>query len=197
MNTATRQPGSASVPPSVSALARQARRRRRTAILLIQIALAIGALVFWEWAAGPRNTPGILIDEFYISRPTLVWDALRRWTTEGVLWISIYYTLETTVLGFIIGTAMGLTVGFILGVNPLLASIFQPFINALYSIPRLALVPQESSGNRAGGVTSRRSYRPGDFCGFHSAGARIKRSQRPPASDDRQTGTLASVLGAG
>ncbi len=141
MNTVAAKPGAATVAPSVSALARQARRRRRIAILMIQIALAIGALVFWEWAAGPRNTPGILIDEFYISRPTLVWDALRRWTTEGVLWISIYYTFETTVLGFIIGTAMGLVIGFILGVNPFLASIFQPFINALYSIPRLALVP--------------------------------------------------------
>jgi len=42
----------ASLPtPSVSALARQARRRRRVTILVLQFALAIGALVFWEWAA--------------------------------------------------------------------------------------------------------------------------------------------------
>jgi NitT/TauT family transport system permease protein len=134
-------PGPLVRAPSVSAMARQARRRRRAAIVLIQIALAIGTLVFWEWAAGPRNTPGILIDEFYISRPSLVWDALQRWVKEGVLWISIYYTLETTILGFIIGTALGLVLGFVLGVNPFLAAIFQPFINAFYSIPRLALVP--------------------------------------------------------
>ena len=127
--------------PSVSAQARQARRRRRISIISLQIAIAIGALVFWEWAAGPRNTPGILIDEFYISRPSLVWDALRRWVAEGVLWISIYDTFETTVLGFIIGTFLGLILGFILGVNPFLASVFNPFISAVYSIPRLALVP--------------------------------------------------------
>ena len=126
---------------SISRQVREARRRRRMLILALQAALAIGLLVFWEWAAGPRNTPGILIDEFYISRPSLVWDALSRWVKEGVLWISIYYTFETTVLGFLIGAAMGLVVGFVLGVNTFLAAIFQPFINALYSIPRLALVP--------------------------------------------------------
>jgi NitT/TauT family transport system permease protein len=126
---------------SISQQMREARRRRRISIISLQIALAIGALLFWEWAAGPKDAPGILIDEFYISRPSLIWEALKRWTTEGVLWISIYYTLETTVLGFLIGTAMGLVVGFVLGVNPFLASVFNPFINALYSIPRLALVP--------------------------------------------------------
>jgi len=120
---------------------RRQRRQRQALILGLQVLLAVGILVFWEWAAGPRNTPGILIDEFYVSRPSLIWDALSRWITEGVLWISIYYTLETTVLGFIIGTVMGLTIGFLLGVNPLLAAIVKPFINAIYSIPRLALVP--------------------------------------------------------
>lgn len=127
--------------PSVSALARRARQRRRTMILVIQAALAVGILILWEWAAGPRETPGILIDEFYISRPSLIGNALTRWLAEGVLWISIYYTLQSTVLGFLIGTALGLVIGFVLGVNPVLAAVFQPFINALYSIPRLALVP--------------------------------------------------------
>lgn len=126
---------------SISQQMREARRRRRISIIVLQIAIAIGALLFWEWAAGPKDAPGILIDEFYISRPSLIWEALTRWTKEGVLWISIYYTLETTVLGFLIGTGMGLVVGFVLGVNPFLASVFNPFINALYSIPRLALVP--------------------------------------------------------
>ena len=126
---------------SISQQVREARRRRQISILSVQVTLAIGLLLFWEWAAGPRNTPGILIDEFYVSRPTLIWEALQRWVGEGVLWISIYYTLETTVLGFLIGAALGLLVGFVLGVNPFLAAVFKPFINALYSIPRLALVP--------------------------------------------------------
>jgi NitT/TauT family transport system permease protein len=136
MNTAT-----APMKVSLVAQVRRERRNRQILILSVQILLAIGTLIFWEWAAGPRNTPGILIDEFYVSRPSLIWEALMRWTKEGVLWISIYYTLETTVLGFIIGAALGLVFGFVLGVNPLLAAIFKPFVNAIYSIPRLALVP--------------------------------------------------------
>jgi NitT/TauT family transport system permease protein len=138
MNAANEAPV---VKVSLVAQVRRQRRQRQGLILGLQVLLAVGILIFWEWAAGPRNTPGILIDEFYVSRPSLIWDALARWITEGVLWISIYYTLETTVLGFIIGTVMGLTVGFLLGVNPLLAAIVKPFINAIYSIPRLALVP--------------------------------------------------------
>lgn len=138
MNAANEAPA---VKVSLVAQVRRQRRRRQGLILGLQVLLAVGILIFWEWAAGPRNTPGILIDEFYVSRPSLIWDALSRWITEGVLWISIYYTLETTVLGFIIGTVLGLMIGFLLGVNPLLAAIVKPFINAIYSIPRLALVP--------------------------------------------------------
>jgi NitT/TauT family transport system permease protein len=125
----------------LAAQRRASRRRHRIIVLTSQILLAVVLLALWEICAGPREAPGTLVDEFYISRPSLIIDALRRWIDQDILWISIYVTLLNTVLGFLIGTVLGLVAGFALGTNRTLAEIMQPYITALYSIPRLALVP--------------------------------------------------------
>jgi NitT/TauT family transport system permease protein len=132
---------SAAVPSSLVEKQRGAARRRTLVVMASQIVLGLAVLVLWELAAGPKDDPHALIDEFYISRPTLIWDALHRWVDQDILWLSIYVTFETTMIGFLIGAILGLLAGFILGVNQTLAEVLQPYISALYSIPRLALVP--------------------------------------------------------
>lgn len=134
-------PASGVVQHSLAGKRRRQRRRHRTFVLTAQIALAIFLLLLWERAAGPNDAPGTWVDEFYISRPSLIFGALLRWIEQGVLWESIYFTLQNTVLGFLIGVTLGVAAGFALGSNRTLAEIFQPYITALYSIPRLALVP--------------------------------------------------------
>jgi len=125
----------------LAAKRRAVQRRYRTIVVTGQIAVGLSALGIWELAAGPRDAPGTLIDEFYISRPSLIVDALLRWNSQDILWVSMFVTLQNTLLGFLIGVGLGLTAGFALGTNRMLAEILQPYITALYSIPRLALVP--------------------------------------------------------
>lgn len=116
-------------------------RRRRLIALSAQALLAAAILAFWETFSGPSGASGKLIDEFYVSRPSLIWKAIQGWSGQGILWPSIMATIQVTLLGFAIGAVIGMAGGFILGVNRLLADIASPFISALYSIPRLALVP--------------------------------------------------------
>jgi NitT/TauT family transport system permease protein len=118
------------------------RRRRRWEVQIFRIALLILVIALWQELAGPQNSPHWhLIDTFYISRPSDIWDQLRSWYDAGTLLGNTWSTAMTTVIGLVIGIVSGLVVGFLLGINHMLSDILQPYLTALYSIPRLALIP--------------------------------------------------------
>ena len=50
-------------------------------------------------------------------------------------------TLRNTFWGFAIGSLLGASAGLLLGRSPLLTRIFEPFLVALNSLPRIAMVP--------------------------------------------------------
>jgi NitT/TauT family transport system permease protein len=60
---------------------------------------------------------------------------------ENNLWIATAITLKNTFFGFVIGVSTGFAAGLILGRSDQLSAIFQPFITAVNSIPRIALAP--------------------------------------------------------
>lgn len=120
----------------------QQRDRHHLIVLASRILIPIALLFAWEFLAGnPDTDPHVLIDEFYVSQPSEVWDALKGWVDQGILFESIWATLQAMLYGFVLGSALGIVVGFILGTNALLGDIFSPFIAALNAVPRLALVP--------------------------------------------------------
>src|SRR5579872_2861746 len=61
--------------------------------------------------------------------------------SENNLWIATAVTLQNTFFGFITGVTSGFAAGLILGRSDRLSAIFQPFITAVNSIPRIALAP--------------------------------------------------------
>jgi len=60
---------------------------------------------------------------------------------ENNLWIATAITLKNTFFGFVTGVSSGFVAGLILGRSDRLSAIFQPFITAVNSIPRIALAP--------------------------------------------------------
>jgi len=123
------------------ALQQQAADRRRSRIermivVAAQVLLIVLLLVFWELA--PKEG---VFDPFYISRPSTIFNTLVTWHNNGLLWGNILKTLEITIYGFFIGASLGFVVGALLGVSRWLGRILTPFITALQSVPRLALVP--------------------------------------------------------
>ncbi|MFV0493104.1 MAG: ABC transporter permease [Pseudorhodobacter sp.] len=109
--------------------------RRRIMVRLSQFAFAILFLGFWQWASGT------LIDPFFISSPSAVFTKLYAWTLNGQLYYHLSITLYATALGFAIGAAIGFTMGLLFGEFAFVADVMDPFITALYSIPKLALAP--------------------------------------------------------
>lgn len=114
---------------------------RRGLVLAAQISLLVALVAGWQFFAGIPGKPHVLIDEYYVSEPSAIWEALKSFQDSGVLLSNTWSTLETTLYGFLIGAGLGFVFGVLLGLNRLLAQVLNPFVDALYAIPRLALVP--------------------------------------------------------
>lgn len=117
------------------------KRRRKFVVKGLQALLLLGVIGAWEIFAGVPGEPLVLIDKYYVSTPSEIWDAMVRWQDRAVLVPSIIETARITAYGLFWGILAGMVVGFALGVNQMLSSVLHPFIAALYSIPRLALIP--------------------------------------------------------
>ncbi len=109
--------------------------RRRRMLLIAQIGVGIGILAFWQIASG------WLIDGFFISSPDAVAAQLWRWFSSGSIWGNLYQTLYAMVFGFAIGAFIGFCLGLLFGRSETIATIFDPYVTALYCIPKIALAP--------------------------------------------------------
>jgi len=111
------------------------RRKDWLTVLGWRLAVLIAVVGGWQLASGS------LIDPFYVSRPSDILVRLGEWTADGTIVTNLYATLQATLVGFLIGTLVGIGVGFVLGRSPVVARIVDPFIIAVYSLPKVALAP--------------------------------------------------------
>ncbi|MBL8381515.1 MAG: ABC transporter permease [Burkholderiales bacterium] len=100
-----------------------------------QCGIGIALLLAWHFASGR------LIDPFYISAPLAVASKLWTWAADGTLWLAFSYTFQAMILGFVVGSLAGFAVGFALGRSDVLARLFDPYITAIYCMPKIALAP--------------------------------------------------------
>ena len=121
-----------------------AARNRRLAICALRIVVGIAFLGLWYVASGNW------IDTLLISSPQNVAARLWRWTLDGTLWSNLSVTLEATILGFAIGCGAGSGLGLLFGRFQLLAEVFDPYITAIYSIPKSRWPRCSSSGSASG-----------------------------------------------
>jgi len=104
-------------------------------LLLARAGVAVACLVVWQGASGT------LIDPFWLSRPTEIAAKLAEWVASGYLFRHLGITLQETFAGFLLGAGAGILFGFLMGRLVTLALILEPFVLAIYSLPRLALAP--------------------------------------------------------
>jgi len=110
--------------------------RERWPILLVKrLALLLVILVLWEYAAGRWIAP------FWISQPTDIAKRLVDWFQHKNLMFHVWTTVLEAAVGFLVGTAAGGAAGFLLGWFQRLSDLLDPFIIAIYSLPKVALAP--------------------------------------------------------
>jgi NitT/TauT family transport system permease protein len=122
--------------------------RRAQRLRLLAWQLVCVAVFFGIWEFGTRF-PALadnfnLFDPFFVSRPSLILARLYDWTVgakAGFLWPHLWVTLEATLLGLAVSVVSGFLVGLLFSQKRELAVVFNPFIIALNSVPRIAFVP--------------------------------------------------------
>ncbi len=107
---------------------------RRVKILSTQLGVLFLILGAWQFGVSDASLP-------YFSRPTIIAAKLYSLLGQATIYRHISVTLTEIVIGYILGAAFGLSLGFILGRSKFLSDAFQPYIMGLYSIPKIALAP--------------------------------------------------------
>lgn len=124
----------------IEAAARAAQRKRSVQVLAWRLVVLVVLLGSWEWAARSGT-----IDVFFYSFPSEILSRLWEFILEGSdgvsLWVHLYYTLSASMLGFFLGSLIGIFCGIALGRNKMLSDVFSIYIKVLNAIPRVVLAP--------------------------------------------------------
>ncbi len=101
---------------------------------LIRIIAVTAFFIFWEFAGRQGN-------ELFMSYPSAIIVAAWIITAEGTLIEAFIASMVPFAIGMAISIVGGIAFGVIMARIWLFEYIIDPYVNALYAIPRLALVP--------------------------------------------------------
>ncbi|MDR4316361.1 ABC transporter permease [Niallia circulans] len=111
-------------------------RRKKRITLIGQVLIGILFFVLWELL-----TKWKIIDSYYWSSPTIIWETGIIAFTEGTLWSDLLYTSGATIIGFLFGTFFGALLGLSFWWSYFYSRITEPYLIAFNAIPKLALAP--------------------------------------------------------
>ena len=120
-----------------------------------QVLVLVVFFAVWHLATRDKTSA------FFFGEPLKVMGQIWKWFTAGSsslevgfgdsTWFTLNFpaeiyshllvTLTETMLAFVIGTTLGLIVGLWLALSPLTSAIFDPYIKAANSMPRVILAP--------------------------------------------------------
>ena len=98
--------------------------------------LFVATIAAWEAVVRVFQIP-----VFILPSPTQVGMALYRGLASGVYLDHLKYTLLETLLGFIVGSALGFFLGTAVAMNRYVEFFFYPYIVMFQSLPKVALAP--------------------------------------------------------
>ncbi|WP_432824609.1 ABC transporter permease [Dactylosporangium sp. CA-092794] len=110
-------------------------RRRRTLVHSLQVLTLVVVLGAWEICSRT------VMDPFMVSSPSKIGQQIWEWLGSGYLLEHVSITLEETAVGFVSGAVVGIVLGILLANSQLASKVLNPYINALYSLPKVALGP--------------------------------------------------------
>ncbi len=108
---------------------------RRLVVLTTQVVAVAVILGLWQLLSGR------VIATFLISNPADVFKKLADLLQTSAMWQNISTTVQELVVGYALGVVGGALVGWALGAVRFAGSVFEPIINGVNGIPKIALAP--------------------------------------------------------
>lgn len=119
----------------VAGEAAPSRERRHVPLAVWQVAFGVGVLALWELLSD------WVLDPFFFSGPLRIVDYLRGYVFGGEFWGDLAFSMRAAIIGYALGAAAGLLSGFVLAATKTISRVLNPYILAVYGIPRIALAP--------------------------------------------------------
>lgn len=111
-------------------------KNRKHSIFIVQIGILIFALLLWEVAAHFK-----WIDPFIMSSPSRIWKLFLEYRRNGNLSYHVLVSVVETIVGFTLGTILGLLISIGLWWSSFWAKVVDPYLVILNSLPKNALAP--------------------------------------------------------
>ncbi len=106
---------------------------RQQALPLLTV---VGFLVAWEAFVRGRG-----IAPIYLPSPSSIATYLFRMVVDGSVAFHLGVTLLRILAGFLVAAVAGVAAGVLMGMSPTAARIADPWIAALYPLPKISLIP--------------------------------------------------------
>lgn len=111
-------------------------KRKKHLVTFAQISLLILFFLLWEVLARYK-----VIDSFLVSQPSKIYKTLIAFYNDGTLFTHIGVTLYETIVGFIVGTILGIAIAIVLWWSEFIFKVLDPYLVILNALPKIALGP--------------------------------------------------------
>lgn len=111
-------------------------RKKKRQLIIDRIAAVLTVAILWELITRLN-----IIDPFFISMPSRIVVDIRGMFSTGFIFPHLGVTLYETLVGLVLGTALGIFAGILLGYWNRLSEAVQPILIAFNSMPRVAIAP--------------------------------------------------------
>lgn len=112
------------------------KRKEALKIRIFQIAILAFFIIFWELLAQFK-----LIDSFITSSPSRVFKTFLSLQSSGQLWSNVLITVFETVVGFLLGTFLGILIATLIWWSGFVFKVSEPYLVVLNALPKVALGP--------------------------------------------------------
>lgn len=109
------------------------KKYKQCLVLLTQIFILVGFLAIWEVLANKK-----IIDSFIMSQPSRIWNTFMNMGSNDLI-KHIGVTVYETIVGFLLGTGLGIIIAIILWWSSFLSRVAEPYLVVLNSLPKVAL----------------------------------------------------------
>jgi NitT/TauT family transport system permease protein len=111
-------------------------RGRRILELTLPALTVVAFVAGWEALVDLRGIPPI-----YLPAPSAIVEYLLRMIADGSMGFNLGVTLLRIFAGFAVAAVAGVLVGVVMGMSRIAARVADPWIAALYPLPKISLIP--------------------------------------------------------